>query len=94
MGRILENFTVEEVLRGVVADYGKIDVEQLSDQISLIVKVFDDNTKDTFSYGLKATGLSPTELRGGAGVREYVRNDNTLEGEALLISADASVIGI
>ena len=92
LGRILEDFTVEEVLRGETTC--KIDVEKLSDEIALIIKVFDDNTKGTFKYGFKATGLTPTEIRGGAGVNEYVRKDSTLEGEELIISADSSVIGI
>ncbi len=94
LGRILESFTIEEVLRGVVADYGIIDVEKLTDQATLIIKVFDDNTKGTFKYGFKATGLTPTEMRPGVGVNEYVKKDNSLEGEALIISADSSVIGI
>ena len=95
LGRILEQFTVEEVLRGEVADFGKIDVEKFSDQIALIVKVFDDNTKETFKYGFKATGLAPTEIKpGGAGVNEYVKEDGSLEGESLIISADSTVLGI
>jgi len=94
LGRILERFTVEEVMAGQVADYGKIDVEEFSDQIALIVKVFDENTKSTFKYGMKATGLTPTEIRGGASVSEYVKEDGTLEGENLIISADSTVIGI
>ena len=94
LGRILESFTVEEVLRGEATGYGKIDVEKLTDQAVLIVKFFDDNTKSTFKYGIKATGLSATELRGGAGVNEYVRKDNTLEGEELIITADSTELGI
>ena len=93
MGRILESFTVEEVLRGVGADYGKIDVSKLTDQAALIVKIFSDNTKNTLKYGFKATGLTPTELRGGAGINEYVKKDNTLEGEDLIISADNTKLG-
>jgi hypothetical protein len=94
LGRILEQFTVEEVLRGVASGYGKIDVEELSDQVALIIKVFDDNTKNTFKYGLKATGLTATEIRGGAGVDEYVRKEGSLEGEELIITADTSKLGI
>jgi len=92
IGRILENFTVEEALRG--SDVDIIDIQNLSDRCVLIVKVFSDNTKGTFLYGFKATGLTPTELRGGAGVNEYVRKDNSLEGESLIISADTSKLGI
>ncbi len=94
LGRILESFTVEEVLAGKVSGYGKIDIEKLTDQATLIIKFFSDNTKSTFKYGIKATGLSATELRGGAGVNEYVRKDNTLEGEDLTITADVSELGI
>ena len=95
LGRFVEQFTVEEVLRGVASGYGKIDVEQFSDQIALIIKVFSDNTKNTFKYGFKATGLTPTELRGvTASVNAYTEQENTLEGEDLIISADVSKLGI
>jgi len=94
LGRILEQFTVEEVLRGEAEGYGKIDVSQFSDQVALIIKVFEDNTKSTFKYGFKATGLAPTEIRGGAGVNEYVKEDANMEGESLIITADETVLGI
>ena len=94
IGRILESFTIEEVLRGEAADYGKIDVNEFGDDSAIIIKVFDDNDKGSFKYGFKATGLSPTEVKGGPTVDEYVPEDTTLEGEDLTISADVSVIGI
>ena len=94
LGRFLEKFTVEEVLAGVAEDFGKIDVEDFSDQISLIVKIFDDNTKTTFKYGFRASGLTPTEISGGATIDEYVRKDVSLEGEELIITADSTVLGI
>jgi len=94
LGRILETFTIEEILRGEVAGYGKIDVEKLTDEVALIVKVFTDNTKTTFAYGFKMTKMSPTDLKGGATVAEYIKADNTLTGEDMIISADESIIGI
>lgn len=95
LGRILEQFTVEEVLRGATSGYGKIDVEQFSDEIALIVKIYSDNTKNTFKYGMKATGLTPTEIRGAtASVNSYVEQEATLEGESLIISADSSKLGV
>ena len=94
LGRILETFTIEEILRGEVAGYSKIDVEKLTDDVCLIVKVFTDNTKTTFAYGFKMTAMSPTDLKGGATVSEYIKADNTLTGEDMIISADESVIGI
>ena len=97
LGRIVENFTVEEVLRGVASDYGILDIEKLTDSAALIIKIYDDNDKkqDTFKYGFKAVGLSPMELRGAAAaVNEHVSKDDTLEGEDLTISANTSVLGI
>jgi len=94
LGQILESFTIEEVLRGEASGYGKLDVTELGDDTALIVNFFDDNDKGSFKYGMKATGLSPTELRGGPTVNEYVNTEATLEGEDLTISADVSIIGI
>ena len=94
LGRIVDDFTIEEVLSGVADDFGKLDVEQFSDEIALIIKIFDDDTKDTFKYGFLATGLSPTEVSPSVAVNEYHNRENTLEGEVLKISADTSVLGI
>ena len=94
LGRILEQFTIEEILRGEVAGYGKIDIDKMSDEVALIVKVFTDNTKSTFAYGFKMTGMSPTDLKGGATVSEYLKADTTLTGENLTITADESELGI
>ena len=90
LGRLLEEFTMEQVLRGVSSTYGKIDIEKFSDQVTVIVKVFSDSTKTAgkFQYGLVATGLTGSELRGGAGINAYVNKENALEGEALTLYAD------
>lgn len=93
LGRTVEKFTIEEVLRGVAADYGNIDVSKLSDQITLIAKIFTDNTKGTLAYGFKATGLTATELGGGAAVNSYSKRSNTLTGEDLSITADNTLLG-
>ena len=94
VGSIVESFTIEEVLRGEIADYGIIDVTKLTDSATFILKVYDDNTKANFKYGLMATGLSPTSLGGDASVDEYVKKDATLEGEDLTISANTDIIEI
>lgn len=94
LGRILEEATIEEVLRGKSADYGKIDVEKFTDEAALIVKVFDDNTKSTFKYGFKATGLSPTEIGGTTDVNAYLGRDVTIEGENLTITEDEDSLGV
>jgi len=94
LGRIVEQFTIEEILRGEGTGYGKIDLEKLTDQACLIVKVFTDNTKSTFAYGFKMEGMSPTDLKGGATVSEYIKADTTLTGEQLVITADETELGI
>jgi len=94
LGRILENFTIEEVLRGVAPDYGIIDVERLTDNATLIVKIYNDNDKTDFKCGFVASGLSPMELGGGVTTNDHVKKDTTLECESLVISANDTVIGI
>ena len=93
LGQIMEGFTVEEVVRGEVAGYGKLDVEKLTDNASLIVKIFEDNTKSTLKCGFKADGLSPTNLSNSAGVNAYVNKENAIEGNQLTISNQNSELG-
>jgi hypothetical protein len=93
LGRILEEFTIEEVMRGA-GDIGKIDIEKFTDNATLIIKVFSDNTKTTFKYGMKATKLAPKEVRGGVTVKEYVKAENQLEGQEITITADSTILGI
>lgn len=93
LGRILEEHTIEEVLRGQATGYGKLDVEQFTDSASLIVKIFEDNQKSTLKYGFKADNLSPADVSNGAGVNAYVNAENTIEGEDLTISSDNSELG-
>jgi hypothetical protein len=40
------------------------------------------------------TGMSPTDLKGGATVSEYIKADTTLTGENLVITADETELGI
>jgi hypothetical protein len=93
LGRILEQFTIEEILRGEAAGYGKLDVEKLTDKASLIVKIFEDNTKTNLKYGFKADNLSPTDLSNRAGINAYVNSENTMQGESLTISSDNAQLG-
>jgi len=93
LGRILEGFTIEEVMAGQAADYGKLDISEFGDDGALIVKFFSDSTKGTFKYGFIATGLTLTDLGAPAAINTYVNGDNTLEGEDLTITADTTLLG-
>ena len=89
LGRILEDFTIEEILAGSPA-YPYINARDFSDEITLIVKIYTDNTKSTFAIGYKITGLSPTTLSTGANVEEYDTKDNALESDNFLVTPDES----
>ncbi len=93
IGRILEKFTIDEVLRGVVPGYGKLDIENYGYNMSLIVKVYSDDTKTDFLYGMYAAQLAPMDIGQGVPVNNYVKDNCTLDGEFLLISSDNTQLG-
>jgi len=87
LGRILENYTMEEVLRGVgSASYGKIDVRKFEDTAILFIKCFSDNTKDTMMLGYEFKDLTPVGIDAGAPLNDYVTRGVTLEGEEGFVS--------
>ncbi len=81
VGRLLEQWTIEEILRGVATDYPKIDIRKFIDEINLIIKIYSDETKGTFLLGYAFTDLAPTGLDNGAPVNDYITRGTTLEGE-------------
>lgn len=89
LGRILEDFTIEEVLAGSPA-YPYINSRDFSSDITLTVKIYTDNTKSTFAMGYKITGLSPTTVNNGVNVEEYDTGDNALESDNFLVTPDES----
>lgn len=91
LGRIFEDATIEEVLRGKSADYGKLDLRKFGDELKVKVKVYSDRTHSTFKIGYCATKLAPSEIRGGTSVDNYVDYGNTMVGEALSIVNDETI---
>jgi len=87
LGRILENYTVEEVLRGVASGYGKIDIRKFVDTAVLTVKLFDDNTKTQFVMGYEFKDLTPVGVDDGTPLNDYVTKGVTLEGEEGFVTA-------
>jgi len=87
LGRILEDFTIEEIARGVTdLDYGKIDAREFLDNLALIVKIYDNDDKDNFLMKYTLTDLSPVGLDAGIPVDDYVSRGATLECEACTIT--------
>ncbi len=87
LGRILEDYTIENILRAAgTTTYGKIDVRQFADDLSLTIKIFNNADKDTFKIGYKFTNLSPTTTDAGVPTVDYVTKGTTLEGQEFLIT--------
>ena len=87
LGRFAINNVIEEILRGKTSTYGIIDIEKIASNLKFVIKVYSDNTKSTFKYGLKATGLSATNLNHKIAVDDYHDVSNTLTGESLTITS-------
>jgi len=93
LGRILEAFTIEEVLRGKAgASWGKLDVRQFQDNLSLIVKVYTDASKRTFKLGYKLLDLAPTATEAGTPTADYVTRGATLEGEVGFVTSNEAAL--
>jgi len=87
LGRILDKWTIEEVLAGKTVDYGILDVKLFSTDLTFLAKVYSDSAKGTFKIGLKATKMCPTDITpGSASIDNYLSSGDTLTGEDLLIS--------
>jgi len=94
ISRFLHDFIIEEAMRAVSTGYGVIDLDQFVDNLSLIVKIYEDDSKSSFKLGYKLTNLSPTEERGATAIDEYETRDVTLEGEELIITTNPTTLGI
>jgi hypothetical protein len=92
LGRILEAYTIEEVLRGEVPGYGKISSREYLDNTTLRIKLYGDSNKTDFKIGYKITGLSPTTFGASVPLNAYAQRTVTMESDALTISNDVSVI--
>jgi len=94
LGRLLQTFTIEEILAGQVADFGKLDIREFSDKFILRVYLYTDKEKEIgdFEIGFKAIDLAPSEIRGGASIGNYVEAGNTLTGQDLTISTVKATI--
>jgi len=92
LGRILDAYTIEEVLRGAVTDYGKITTRKYDDNTTLRVKMYGNSEKTSFNIGCKITDLSPTTLDAGVPLNDYATRNATLEADNLTISVTEATI--
>ncbi len=90
LGRILEDFTIEEILANVGV-YKDINIENFVDNITLTVKIYTDNTKATFKMGYKITNLSPTSLKPlGAKPEDMDTAEDVMESDNFMVTTDES----
>jgi len=87
LGRILEAYTIEEILRNVNgASWGKIDTRKFNDNFALVVKLYNSNAKTSFLMKYHITNLAPTSMEDGVTLDDYVTRNATLESEDMIIS--------
>jgi len=90
LGRILEDFTIEEVLSGVSSPK-YIDTDELSTNITVVVKIYTDNTKTTFAMEYDMPELSSSALSNSQPNNDYQTNNNTLIGSEFSVSLEETV---
>jgi hypothetical protein len=87
LGRTLEAFTIEEILRGKTGlSWGKLNPRQFGSHLKLTVKMYTDSTKSTFLLGYSTDGLGPTSLDAGVPLDDYATRGVKLESDALTIT--------
>lgn len=92
-GRILEDYTVEEILRGKAGqNYDKIDLSKLSDELSVVIKVYSDDTKNTFKLGYKLIDLAPTTLDAKTTVNDYETRTVSMVAESGFVTSVETVL--
>ena len=95
LGKLLDSWTIEEVLRGESVGYGLIDVKRFSTDLTFIAAIYDDSDKETFKIGYTSTSMTPSDFTPGTGnIDQYVNSGVTLEGEELTIADNAAEIGL
>ncbi len=90
--RLLENYTLDELLLGEAAGFGHIDIENFLDNLTFRFKVFTTDGKGTFAWGMKITDCSPTEVKTPIAVEGYTNRDLSLESESFTISTTEGTI--
>lgn len=95
LGRIIEAYTIEEVMRGKAGQsYGIIDPANFTDNFQLVIKIYNANTKRSvdFKLGYKFTDLAPTGRDTGTPVNDYITAGDTMEGQNGFITSVEAVL--
>jgi len=85
LDRFSEGFSLEDMLASDTT-YPFIDPRNFSENVQLMVKIFNEKEHTTFKMGYLMTGISPTALGTTQAIEDYQKRTNTLEGDNLKIS--------
>lgn len=91
LNRLLDDFSLEQLLADQTdpGDSKIIDVKNFVGTIGLVVKIYTDNTKQSFAMGIRVDNLSPTTLKPLSATPEaFNPADNALESDNFLVSPD------
>jgi hypothetical protein len=88
LGSIVETWSIDEAMRNKIgASYGVLNVREYGDDMNIVVKVYEDNTKATFKMGYRLDNLSPTTIDDGDAIDDYQTRNITLEGDSCTITS-------
>ena len=90
--RLLEAYTLEELLLGQSTGYGHIDIESFLDNLTFRFKIYETTSKATFAWGIKVSNCSPIDVKTSVSIDNYSNRDLTLESEEFSISSTEGVI--
>jgi len=93
LGTIVETWSIDEAMRDKIGqNYGVLNVREYGDDMNIIIKVYEDNTKATFKMGYRLDNLSPTTIDDGDAIDDYETRNVTLEGDSCTISSDENTL--
>jgi len=90
--RLLEDYTLEELLLGESSGHGHIDIEDFLDTLTFRLKVYTTDAKSSFAWGMKVINCSPTEVKTPISIDNYTNRDLTLESESFTLSDSEATI--
>lgn len=95
LGKIIEKYTLEEVLSGKTANWGILTPKLFSNDITFYLLVYNTASKNTLKMGYKITKLSLSSWTpGDASVENYVKGGVTLTSDNLLLANNTGDLGL
>ncbi|MFH0805970.1 MAG: hypothetical protein V1901_03795 [Patescibacteria group bacterium] len=91
LDRYSTDFALEDILAGDTT-YPYINPRDFSDNIQLMIKIYEDSTKTTFKMGYLMKNISPQGINTAQATEDYNKRNTSLETDELLMSNDENEI--